>query len=195
LGNAAVFFLAQLTHERKGAPMLNTKTTLIALFSAAVLAACGGGGDGTDTDARIKYLGTWASGCDLETTNSYSKSSITMRTQGAANLLGDYSEQYFDDSNCTVPKTGADASDSWTNTYTFEGTKTLADGKVVDTVRITLPDDEYAGQTFPYILYTADNKLWGELNDPDIPDVDEDVDAAGFPTALTPSRYLTRISN
>ena len=176
--------------------MLNTKTTLITLLSAAVLTACGGGGDGAAVDARTKYVGTWTSGCDFEITNFYIKSSITLRTQGAADLVGDYSEQYYNDSNCATPKTGPNSSDSWTTTYTFVGgTKTLTDGKVVDKVRATVPDEDRGTETFPAILYTADNKLWGEINDPDTLDANEDVDGEGFPNAPDTNSYLTKVTN
>ncbi len=45
--------------------MLNTKTTLLALLSAAMLTACGGGGDGAAVDARTKYVGTWLAQCSF----------------------------------------------------------------------------------------------------------------------------------
>jgi hypothetical protein len=49
----------------KGSVMLNTKTTLLALLSAAMLTACGGGGDGAAVDARTKYVGTWLAQCSF----------------------------------------------------------------------------------------------------------------------------------
>jgi hypothetical protein len=175
--------------------MLNTPTTLIALLSAAVLTACGGGG-GDGTDARTKYVGTWTSGCDFENTDFYIKSTITLRTQGSADLVGDYSELYYTDSNCTVRMTGANASDSWTTTYTFVGsTKTLADGKVVDKVRATVPEEGQANVRVQAILYTADNKLWGEINEPDVADSSENVDSEGFPNTLDANDYLTKVTN
>jgi len=176
--------------------MLNNKSTLIALLSAAVLTACGGGGgDGTAVDARTKYVGTWTSGCDNDGPNFYVKSSITLRTQGAADLVGDYSEKNYNDSNCTDQKTGEWAGDSWTNTYSFVGsTQNLDGGGVADKVRMTLPDDEYAGQTFAAILYTADNKLWTKYNDPDIPDSNENLDGE-FPKAIDPDNHMTKVSN
>ena len=192
--------------------MLKTKTTLIALLSAAVLTACGGGGtantDNADsesvndtpevvaTDARTKYVGTWTSGCEFENPNFYIKSTTTLRTQGSAELVGDFLEENYTDSNCTVPIAGELASDSWINTYTFLGsTKTSDDGKVVDKVRMTLPDDEYAGQNFAAVLYIADNKLWTTFNDPDIADTAENVDGEGFPNALDLDSYMTKVSN
>lgn len=141
-------------------------------------------------------MGTWTSGCDFETTNFYIKSSITLRTQGAADLVGDYSEQNYTDSNCATPMTGPNSSDSWTTTYTFVGsTKILTDGKVVDKVRATVPDEDRGTETFAAIFYIADNKLWGEINDPDTPDANEAVDSEGFPDALDTTYYLTKVTN
>ncbi len=83
--------------------MLNTKTTLIALFSAAMLTACGGGGgdgtaadagtdggEGTTVDARTKYLGTWLAQCSFSSyvggSIRYEKERIVVALQGDTNL-------------------------------------------------------------------------------------------------------------
>ena len=76
---------------------------------------------------------------------------------------------------------------------TFVGaTKTLTDGKVVDKVRAALADQNPGDAPVPAILYTADNKMYAQINDPDEP---VDVDNEGFPDALRTTSYLTKVTN
>ena len=176
--------------------MLDTKTTLIALLSAAMLTACGGGGDGAAVDARTKYVGTWLAQCSFASYvgNSirYEKERVVIALQGDTNLALTSTEILYLDSDCTQPATPG-TGDTTEATMTFVGsTKTLTDGKVVDKVRAALADQNPGDAPVPAILYTADNKMYAQINDPDEP---VDVDGEGFPNALDTNSYLTKVTN
>jgi len=101
-------------------------------------------------------------------------------------------EVLFLDSTCTQPATG-ETGDTTQATLTFiGGTKTLVDGKVVDKVRAAFADFDSGDTTFPAILYTADNKIYFQANDPDEPVA---IDSEGFPNALNLDDYLTKVGN
>ncbi len=176
--------------------MLNTKKTLIALLSAAVLTACGGGGAGTAVDARTKYVGTWIAQCSFSSyvggSIRYEKERIVIALQGASNLAVTSTEILYSDNACTqaaTPGTG----DTTEATLTFVGgTKTLVDGKVVDKVQAAFADLNPGVTTVPAILYTADNKMYVQHNDPDEP---VPVDGEGFPNMLDTNSYITKVSN
>lgn len=186
--------------------MLNTKTILIALLSAAMLTACGGGGgDGTaadagteggEVDARTKYVGTWLAQCSFASYvgNSirYEKERVVIALQGDTNLALTLTEILYLDSACTQPATPG-TGDTTEGTMTFVGgTKTLTDGKVVDKVRAALADQNPGDTPVPVILYTADNKMYAQINDPDEPVA---VDNEGFPDALDTTSYLSKVIN
>ena len=96
------------------------------------------------------------------------------------------------DSACTqaaTPGTG----DTTEASLTFVGsTKTLADGKVVDKVRAALADQDPGDAPVLAILYTADNKMYAQHNDPDEP---VPMDGEGFPNTLDTNSYITKVSN
>lgn len=178
--------------------MQKTKTTLIALLSAAVLTACGGGGgDGTTTDPRTKYVGTWHAQCSTASwlpgdIPRYEKEQIVIRSEGDSNLAVTSTEILFLDSSCVQPATG-ETGDTNQATLTFIGsTKTLADGKVVDKVRAALAHLDPGVTTVAAILYTAENKIYVQINDPDEPVA---VDGEGFPNALNLDDYQTKADN
>ncbi len=178
--------------------MLNTKTTLMALISAAALTACGGGGGdgGTTVDARVKYVGTWLSECVERTLGGpvgYERERVVIALQGESDLVATSTDLFYSDPACTQPAASGTGNPDQA-TFTFVGsTKTLADGKVVDKVRAAFPDMP-PGVTEPAILYTADNKLYVSSNSPDAP-APVPVDSEGFPNVIDPDSYATKVSN
>lgn len=169
-------------------------------LSAAVLTACGGGGGGgggDGTDARIKYVGIWIAPCSPTSPVGgmprYEKEQIVIALQGTSNLAVTLTEILYLDSTCiqaATPGTG----DTAEATLTFVGsTKTLADGKVVDKVQAALTDLNPGMTTVPAILYTADNKMYVQYNDPDEPPVPSDRE--GFPDTLDTNSYITKVTN
>jgi hypothetical protein len=178
--------------------MRKIKTTWMALMGAAVLTACGGGGsDGEGTDARTKYVGTWLAECSIAfllpgAVPRYETEQISIRLQGDTSLALTSTEFFYLDAACTQPATG-EGGDTFESTLTFVGSnKTLSDGKVVDKVRAAFPDSA-PNTTTPAILYTADNKMYVQFNDPEEEPVP--VDSEGFPDALNLSNSFTKVSN
>lgn len=178
--------------------MLNTKTTLMALISAAALTACGGGGGdgGTTVDARIKYVGTWLEECipdPLGGQTRYRREQVVIALQGESDLVATSTDLFYRDNQCTQSASPSSGEVTQTTTTFVGSTKTLADGKVVDKVlaafSILAP-----GKTLPAILYTADNKLYIQANAPDEP-APVPVDSEGFPNVINPASYVTKVSN
>lgn len=176
--------------------MLDTKITCLALIGAVVLTACGGGGgdDEVAIDARSKYIGDWQTGCSLAQLlpggiAQYEKEVVEIRLQGASSVVITSTEHVYLDGNCTLPATPA-LGDVTSSTLTFVGTKSV-DDKVVDKARAALADLA-PNTTVPAIIYTAENKLYTQINRPNRPVA---ADSEGFPIALDLNSYITKVSN
>jgi hypothetical protein len=177
--------------------MLNMHTTVIALLSATLLTACGGG-DSASADVRTKYVGTWQENCfgpSIQPGGTrYHRERITIRLSGDTGLALISTDLVFLDSACNQPAPG-EPGETTESIVTFLGsTKTLTDQKVVDKVRLPLANSNLPNTTTPAVLYTADNKLYIQANTPDEP-TPVPVDGEGFPNALNLDDHYTKVIN
>ncbi len=182
--------------------MLSMHTAAIALLTATMLTACGGG-DSASVDVRAKYVGTWQDNCFGPSIQAggtrYYLERITISLRGDTGLALKSTDLVFLDSACNQPAAG-ETGETTESIVTFLGsTKTLTDQKVVDKVRLPRADSNPPGTTtppvlYPAVLYTADNKLYIQANTPDEP-APVPVDSEGFPNALNLDDRYTKVIN
>ena len=115
----------------------------------------------------------------------------TFSLQGTANLSMITIETLYLDNACTQPVSGG-TRETHQLTFALDGsTKILTDGKVVDKARMTAPAVS-PNVSVPAIMYTADNKIYVQINEPEAP---VPVDSEGFPNSLDLNDYLTKVVN
>jgi hypothetical protein len=149
---------------------------LLCILSAAALTACGGGGDDDSSSAADKYVGTWVSTCMLDADTNVSARFITKITKQSASVIDmAVKVQGFTSTNCSGSVAYEDSSLS--STITLTGTKKIG-SKTVDTA---IGNNDF-GQD---IMLREENTLY-------FGDSDVAADAAGYPTAIDYSNYMTK---
>ena len=166
--------------------MKNLILAISALPLAVVLAACGGGGDGSaDTAATAstagtatpaasttaaKYAGTWG-GCFSTAASSSRKETLVITAQGAETASFSFSEANYAEPTC-AGAAGTTSSDS--GTITFAGTKTMGTD-TVDQATIA----QAGGTQKQVMLVTGTSLMFGkQAGDGGT------LDADGYPTSF-----------
>lgn len=164
---------------------------ILALVCSSMLAACGGGGDDTNTagdgagenasqasggDVADKYAGTWTA-CTANGTTSFKTETVNTKTSASSVSYSMTTTLYLDSASCTG---SASLEYSESGSVVYQGTKVVGD-YTVDKGEANITHDSKADTDEPRTK--KDISLVVNGNTAYLGD-DTSVDAEGYPTAL-----------
>ncbi len=161
------------------------KITLSALLAAFALTACGGGSDDSDdetppaaAEAADKYVGTWASACEVTGGASSRNFVWTLNKAGAAAVTGSHAINNWANTTCTGTPNAVNNMDL---AFTIDATGT-ASGKIVDKTSASVS----VGGQVKLLFAIEGNTMYSSAYLGSAPDAD------GYPTQLKLDRPLMK---
>jgi hypothetical protein len=163
------------TEKLEGTVLISFKNSILALAMSTLLAACGGGSDGSSSDAADKYVGTWDLPC-LAEGGASANGFVTLAKTGPNSLSGTSTANGYAGSSCSG---AAIVSQQYPAALTIDGSVT-ASGKSAD--KIT---DTSFGETDKDLAYVEGNRLYFGAEG-------AAKDTQGYPTELDLSQAVIR---